>query len=166
MAPMKPEPSHSPRSTLTLKRPRPAPAPGWAAERPEPQPRKGQAPKRVPYFADRPALPVEATLAKLQTHFPVAFPPEPATPLPLCVRVQRKFWRYLAQYDIGEDELDAALAVWCSTPRYLRTLVEGATRVDPEGQPAGRVPAAAAAHAREQLRQAGSPPSTDEAHDA
>ncbi|WP_252979779.1 ProQ/FINO family protein [Burkholderia glumae] len=84
----------------------------------------------------------------------MAFPPEPAAPLPLCVRVQRKFWRYLAQYDIGEDELDAALAVWCSAPRYVRAIVEGATRVDPEGRPAGRVPAANAVDASERLRHA------------
>ncbi|MCR1767229.1 ProQ/FINO family protein [Burkholderia glumae] len=154
MAPTKPEPSHSPRSLLTLTRSRPAPAPAGAAERPEPEPRKGPPPKRVPYFANRPPLPVEATLAKLQRHFPVAFPPEPAAPLPLCVRVQRKFWRYLAQYDIGEDELDAALAVWCSAPRYVRAIVEGATRVDPEGRPAGRVPAANAVDASERLRHA------------
>ncbi|MEX3556580.1 MAG: ProQ/FINO family protein [Burkholderia gladioli] len=156
---MTPE-SPPPRRRLTLNRPRPASAPEDAAERPEPEQQKGQTPKRVPYFADRPTLPVEATLAKLQTHFSVAFPPEPAAPLPLCARVQRKFWRYLAQYDIGEDELDAALAVWCSTPRYLRTLVEGATRVDPQGRPAGRVPAANAADARERLRHALSHQST------
>ncbi|MGS1024209.1 ProQ/FINO family protein [Burkholderia glumae] len=148
---MKPEPPRSPRSRLPLKRPSAALAPAGAAEPPVPEPRKGQTSKRVPYFADRPPLPVEATLAKLQRHFPVAFPPEPAAPLPLCVRVQRKFWRYLAQYDIGEDELDSALAVWCSAPRYLRTIVEGATRVDPEGRPAGRVPAANAANASERL---------------
>src|SRR5262245_14169080 len=64
------------------------------------------------------------------------------------------------KYKIHEDLLSAgvehkvaaaALSSHCNSPRYLMSMVEGATRIDLQGQPAGVVTADEAAHARQRL---------------
>jgi ProP effector len=45
----------------------------------------------------------------------------------------------------------AALSSHCNNPRYLMNMVEGATRVDLQGQPAGVVTAEEAARAQQRL---------------
>jgi ProP effector len=64
------------------------------------------------------------------------------------------------KYKIHEDLLSAgvehkvaaaALSSHCNNPRYLMSMVEGATRVDLQGQPAGVVTAEEAARAQQRL---------------
>jgi ProP effector len=64
------------------------------------------------------------------------------------------------KYKIHEDLLSAgvehkvaaaALSSHCNNPRYLMNMIEGATRVDLQGQPAGVVTAEEAARAQQRL---------------
>ncbi|HKD93045.1 MAG TPA: ProQ/FinO family protein [Terriglobales bacterium] len=54
---------------------------------------------------------------------------------------------------ISPDELKIALRFYCANGRYLRACVEGAARIDLDGEAAGSVSADEAAHAGQRLAQ-------------
>jgi ProP effector len=86
------------------------------------------------------------TLTVLAEWFPGAFS-SPPRPLRIGVRDD-----LLARASaISPGELREALARWTSALAYQRALVEGAVRVDLDGEPAGAVTAGEAAHARERI---------------
>lgn len=89
-----------------------------------------------------------ADLAPLLERFPDCF--DWADPKPLKIGIIEDV---LASQALGEGvgmkALRQMLAGYCSRPRYLKTLREGAARVDLQGRPAGAVSAADAESARE-----------------
>lgn len=66
--------------------------------------------------------------------------------------------RALTLNTLDQREVSAALSVYCSSKKYLSTLVEGAIRIDLLGQPAGVVDAKAAADAVRALHKQANPP--------
>lgn len=101
-------------------------------------------------------------IAPLLERFPACF--DWQDPKPLKIGINQDL---LGSGALGEGcdakALRRMLAGYCARPRYLKTLKEGAVRVDLQGHPAGAVSAADADNARERLaaraaRKAGWPP--------
>lgn len=88
----------------------------------------------------------QALLAEWYRRYPDAFREGHTRPLMIGIHTA-----LLAREPWPEKLIRRALACYVKLPRYLKAMREGAERVDLAGQPAGRVDAAAAAHARQQL---------------
>lgn len=92
--------------------------------------------------ADTPAKPVDPvvhSIARLQKHFPKAFPKNPAPKVPLKVGTFEDLRQHATALALTEEELREAIRTWCKGTRYWSCLVEGAKRVDLDGQEAGVV---------------------------
>ncbi|WP_244818319.1 ProQ/FinO family protein [Caballeronia sp. Lep1P3] len=96
----------------------------------------------------QPVDPVVHAIGRLQQRFPLAFSKNPAPKLPLKVGVIDDLLAKASDIGLTETEIRDAIKVWCRGARYWSCLVEGAARVDLDGNPTGNVSAADAGRAR------------------
>jgi ProP effector len=125
----------------------------------KPEPRSGAKPesragakRRRPAPAETPAKPIDPvvhSIARLQKHFPKAFPKNPAPKVPLKVGTFEDLIQHATKLALTEAELREAIRTWCSGARYWSCMVEGAKRLDLEGQEAGVVSLADAKRAQQ-----------------
>ncbi|XLX41796.1 ProQ/FinO family protein [Ectopseudomonas mendocina] len=116
-------------------------------ERAKPQKRK-QPPKTKAREQD----PAVEAIWRLQKHFPLAFPVNPAPKVPLKEGILKDAEQHLPLLGISLDQLKLGIAAWCRGGRYWSAMTENAQRLDLQGQPVGVVTAAQASHARQQAR--------------
>lgn len=83
--------------------------------------------------------PVVLVIGQLQKKFPQAFPKNPAPKVPLKIGIHKDIFEYSEQLGIEKNDLRAAIKTWCWGKRYWECLVEGAARVDLDGNAAGLV---------------------------
>ncbi|KAB0550707.1 ProQ activator of osmoprotectant transporter prop [Pseudomonas argentinensis] len=112
------------------------------------QPKRQPAAPRKPQEQD-PAL---EAIWRLQKHFPLAFPVNPAPKVPLKEGILKDAEQHLEQLGISKEQLKLGLASWCRGTRYWACMTENAPRLDLDGQAAGTVTAAQALHAKQQAR--------------
>lgn len=104
----------------------------------------------------KPVDPVVHAIARLQKHFPKAFPKNPAPKVPLKVGTFEDLTQHSAKLGLDEAELREAIRTWCSGARYWSCMVEGAKRLDLDGNEAGVVTQADAKRAQQlKARRAG-----------
>jgi sRNA-binding protein len=91
---------------------------------------------------------IERVIGGLLAAFPLAFSTEPRHIKPLAVGIRQQINARCSFSHRGVSE-----ALWRYTRRaaYLRTIIEGAVRVDLDGATSGTVTAMEAAHAAEQI---------------
>ncbi len=115
-------------------------------ERPaQPQAKPKSAPRRQ---QENPVDPVVLTIGKLQRLFPKAFPKNPAPKLPLKIGIHKELLGKAGEIGLEEAAITEAVKTWCRGTRYWASIVEGAPRIDLEGNTAGEVSARDAAQAR------------------
>jgi ProP effector len=85
----------------------------------------------------------------LAERFPLAFRAHGSPKVPLKLKIDRDV--IAACPDLTGKEINAAIADYCWGPRYWAASIEGATRVDLNGNPAGVVTAEQAGSAIERL---------------
>jgi len=112
----------------------------------------GKRPSRPPRPAQPPADPVVLAIARLQRHFPAAFPKKPAPKLPLKLGIHADLLQEQKKLQLEESEITQAIATWCQGARYWACMTENAARVDLAGAPSGVVTAPEANRARHQAR--------------
>jgi sRNA-binding protein len=91
---------------------------------------------------------VEAAISELVVAFPAAFTLDPMLVRPVKLGIRDDL---CAQSTISRGRISAALRSYCHSAPYLTASKEGATRIDPTGEPAGTVTATEAQHAIEEL---------------
>lgn len=91
---------------------------------------------------------------RLQKHFPLAFPVNPAPKVPLKEGILKDAEQHLELLGISSEQLKLAIATWCRGSRYWASMTENAPRLDLTGQAAGVVTASQALHAKRQRGQA------------
>ena len=87
---------------------------------------------------------------RLQKHFPLAFPVNPAPKVPLKEDIFKDAEQHLELPGISLDQLKLGVSAWCRGTRYWACMVENAPRLDLSGQTAGIVSATHAMHAKQQ----------------
>ncbi len=87
---------------------------------------------------------------RLQKHFPLAFPVNPAPKVPLKEGIFKDAEQHLELLGITSEQLKLGIATWCRGTRYWASMVENAARLDLNGQAAGTVTASQALHAKQQ----------------
>lgn len=112
----------------------------------------GKRPPRPQRPAQPPADPVVLAIARLQRHFPAAFPKKPAPKLPLKLGIHADLLQEQKKLQLEESEITQAIATWCQGARYWACMTENAARVDLTGAPSGVVTAPEANRARHQAR--------------
>lgn len=116
-----------------------------------PKPRKRQpSPQKSPREQD----PAVEAIWRLQKHFPLAFPVNPAPKVPLKEGILKDAEQHLELLGITSEQLKQGIATWCRGSRYWASMTENAPRLDLNGQPAGVVTANQALHAKRQRGQA------------
>ncbi len=98
--------------------------------------------------------PAVEAIWRLQKHFPLAFPVNPAPKVPLKEGILKDAEQHLELLGISSEQLKMAIATWCRGTRYWASMTENAPRLDLDGQPAGMVTASQALHAKRQQGQA------------
>ncbi|HBO6306577.1 TPA: ProQ activator of osmoprotectant transporter prop, partial [Pseudomonas aeruginosa] len=106
--------------------------------------------KSSPQAKPRDSDPAVEAIWRLQKHFPLAFPVNPAPKVPLKEGVLKDAEQHLELLGLTSEQLKLGIATWCRGTRYWACMVENATRLDLSGQPAGTVTAAQALHAKRQ----------------
>jgi len=96
--------------------------------------------------------PVVEGIRRLQKHFPLAFPVNPAPKVPLKEGILKDAEQHLERLGITGDQLKQSIATWCRGTRYWAAMTENAPRLDLDGQPAGTVTASQAVYAKQQAR--------------
>lgn len=118
---------------------------------------KTESKKQRKPMASRQAKPREQDPAveaiwRLQKHFPLAFPVNPAPKVPLKEGILKDAEQHLALLGITSEQLKQGLATWCRGGRYWASMTENAPRLDLNGQAVGVVTAAQALHAKQQVK--------------
>lgn len=110
--------------------------------------------KREPALQTKPREqdPAVEAIWRLQKHFPLAFPVNPAPKVPLKEGILKDAEQHLELLGISSEQLKLGVATWCKGSRYWASMVENAPRLDLCGQPVGSVTAAQALHARQQAK--------------
>lgn len=111
---------------------------------------KRRKPKATPQEKPREQDPALEAIWRLQRHFPLAFPVNPAPKVPLKEGILKDAEQHLAQLGITSEQLKLGVAAWCRGARYWASMVENAPRLDLNGQAVGSVTAAQALHAKQQ----------------
>ncbi|MFF7709077.1 ProQ/FINO family protein [Pseudomonas sp. NPDC007930] len=126
-----------------------------AAEKRQAKADTPQRPKRAPTPPAKPRAqdPAVEAIWPLQKHFPLAFPVSPAPKVPLKEGILKDAAAHLERLGITQEQLKLGIATWCRGARYWACMVEGAQRLDLDGQPAGVVTASQALHAKRQRGQ-------------
>lgn len=112
------------------------------------RPARRPSPKAKPREQD----PVVEGIRRLQKHFPLAFPVNPAPKVPLKEGILKDAEQHLERLGITGDQLKQSIATWCRGTRYWAAMTENAPRLDLDGQPAGTVTASQAVYAKQQAR--------------
>jgi ProP effector len=89
---------------------------------------------------------------RLQKHFPLAFPVNPAPKVPLKEGILKDAEQHLELLGISSAQLKQGIAIWCRGSRYWTSMTENAPRLDLRGQAVGIVTAAQALHAKQQAK--------------
>lgn len=97
---------------------------------------------------ETPVDPVLIAISRLQRQFPKAFPKKPAPKVPLKLGVLEDLVQHAKTLQLSADEIKQAVKTWCDGRRYWDCMVEGAARVDLNGEPNGAVTANEAQHAK------------------
>jgi ProP effector len=98
--------------------------------------------------------PAVEAIWRLQKHFPLAFPVNPAPKVPLKEGILKDAEQHLELLGISSEQLKQGIATWCRGSRYWASMTENAPRLDLSGQAVGVVTAAQAQHAKRQRGQA------------
>jgi ProP effector len=115
-------------------------------------PKRGPSPDTKPRNKD----PAVDAIWRLQKHFPLAFPVNPAPKVPLKEGILKDAEQHLELLEITREQLKLGISSWCRGTRYWASMVENAARLDLNGQAVGTVTAAQAMYAKQQaLRQRG-----------
>ncbi|MGP0170646.1 ProQ/FinO family protein [Pseudomonas sp. NCHU5208] len=113
------------------------------------KPHKRKAPPKAKAREQDPAL---EAIWRLQKHFPLAFPVNPAPKVPLKEGILKDAEQHLELLGITTEQLKLGIAAWCRGGRYWAAMTENAPRLDLQGQPVGVVTAPQALHAKQQAR--------------
>lgn len=96
--------------------------------------------------------PAVEAIWRLQKHFPLAFPVNPAPKVPLKEGIFKDAEQHLELLGITSEQLKQGIATWCRGSRYWASMTENAPRLDLSGQAVGIVTAAQALHAKQQAK--------------
>lgn len=96
--------------------------------------------------------PAVEAIWRLQKHFPLAFPVNPAPKAPLKEGIFKDAEQHLELLGISCEQLKQGIAAWCRGNRYWASMTENAPRLDLNGQAVGMVTAAQALHAKQQAK--------------
>jgi ProP effector len=113
------------------------------------KPQKRKAPPKAKPREQDPAI---EAIWRLQKHFPLAFPVNPAPKVPLKEGILKDAEQHLELLGISLEQLKLGIAAWCRGGRYWSAMTENAPRLDLQGQPVGVVTAPQALHAKQQAR--------------
>ena len=108
--------------------------------------------KSAPQAKPREQDPGVEAIWRLQKHFPLAFPVNPAPKVPLKEGILKDAEQHLELLGITSEQLKQGIATWCRGSRYWASMTENAPRLDLNGQPAGVVTANQALHAKQQAK--------------
>ncbi|MCJ1886501.1 ProQ/FinO family protein [Pseudomonas sp. LA21] len=106
--------------------------------------------KSSPQAKPREQDPAVEAIWRLQKHFPLAFPVNPAPKVPLKEGILKDAEQHLELLGITSEQLKLGISTWCRGARYWASMVENAPRLDLNGQAAGIVTASQALHAKQQ----------------
>lgn len=109
---------------------------------------RSRAESSKPVKTSPPVDPIVLTIGRLQKLFPKAFPKSPAPKVPLKIGVHQDLLAQSQAIKIPEADLKEAIKTWCWGTRYWACIVEGAERVDLDGNAVGTVTANEASQAR------------------
>ncbi|PBP93250.1 ProQ/FinO family protein [Pseudomonas congelans] len=109
-------------------------------------PKRGPSPDTKPRNQD----PAVDAIWRLQKHFPLAFPVNPAPKVPLKEGILKDAEQRLELLGITHEQLKLGISTWCRGTRYWACMVENAARLDLNGQAVGTVTAAQAMYAKQQ----------------
>jgi len=96
--------------------------------------------------------PAVVAIQRLQKHFPLAFPVNPAPKVPLKEGIRQDASQHLELLGITSEQLKQGIATWCQGTRYWACMTENAPRLDLSGQAVGTVTAAQALYAKQQAK--------------
>jgi ProP effector len=96
--------------------------------------------------------PAVEAIWRLQKHFPLAFPVNPAPKVPLKEGILKDAEQHLELLGITSEQLKQGIATWCRGSRYWASMTENAPRLDLSGQAVGLVTAAQALYAKQQAK--------------
>ena len=96
--------------------------------------------------------PAVEAIWRLQKHFPLAFPVNPAPKVPLKEGILKDAEQHLELLGISSEQLKQGIATWCRGSRYWANMTENAPRLDLSGQAVGMVTAAQALYAKQQAK--------------
>ncbi|MGQ7814109.1 ProQ/FinO family protein [Metapseudomonas furukawaii] len=108
--------------------------------------------KPSPQTKPREQDPAVEAIWRLQKHFPLAFPVNPAPKVPLKEGILKDAEQHLELLGITSEQLKQGIATWCRGSRYWASMTENAPRLDLNGQAVGIVTAAQALHAKQQAK--------------
>ncbi|ERO65709.1 MULTISPECIES: ProQ/FinO family protein [Pseudomonas] len=106
--------------------------------------------KPAPHTKPREQDPAVEAIWRLQKHFPLAFPVNPAPKVPLKEGIFKDAEQHLELLGLTSEQLKLGIATWCKGSRYWTCMTQDAPRLDLDGQAAGTVTASQALHARQQ----------------
>ena len=106
----------------------------------------------VPQANPREQDPAMEAIWRLQKHFPLAFPVNPAPKVPLKEGILKDAEQHLELLGVTSDQLKQGIAIWCRGNRYWASMTEDAPRLDLSGQAVGMVTAPQALHAKQQAK--------------
>lgn len=112
------------------------------------QRKRDSAPQAKPREQD----PAMEAIWRLQKHFPLAFPVNPAPKVPLKEGILKDAEQHLELLGISSEQLKLGIATWCKGSRYWASMMENAPRLDLSGQAVGTVTASQALHAKQQAK--------------
>ncbi|UCZ84914.1 ProQ/FinO family protein [Pseudomonas sp. L5B5] len=95
--------------------------------------------------------PAVEAIWRLQKHFPLAFPVNPAPKVPLKEGIFKDAEQHLELLGLTSEQLKLGIATWCKGSRYWACMVQDAPRLDLNGQAVGTVTVSQALHARQQV---------------
>ncbi|AYC31619.1 ProQ activator of osmoprotectant transporter prop [Pseudomonas cavernae] len=110
------------------------------------QRKRDSAPQAKPREQD----PAMEAIWRLQKHFPLAFPVNPAPKVPLKEGILKDAEQHLELLGLTSEQLKQGIATWCKGSRYWASMTENVPRLDLSGQAVGTVTAAQALHAKQQ----------------
>ncbi|MWV17584.1 ProQ activator of osmoprotectant transporter prop [Pseudomonas sp. L-22-4S-12] len=104
----------------------------------------------TPQAKPREQDPAMEAIWRLQKHFPLTFPVNPAPKVPLKEGILKDAEQHLELLGLTSEQLKQGIATWCRGSRYWASMTENAPRLDLNGQAVGTVTAAQALHAKQQ----------------
>ena len=106
--------------------------------------------KSSPQTKPREQDPAVEAIWRLQKHFPLAFPVNPAPKVPLKEGIFKDAEQHLELLGLTSEQLKLGIATWCKGSRYWACMTQDAPRLDLDGQSVGTVTVSQALHARQQ----------------